>query len=165
MIILGLNGSASLINENRLDVNFYTMHDAGAALIDNGKIVCAFEEERLNRIKHTNKFPVQSIKACLERYNISITQVDAFAFPREEANYDAEIRRYGTLDRTFRFRSAREYIGATLEQHFGEKLDLNRIFFVSHHLAHAASAYYLSGFDSSLVVALDGWGDDFSGGV
>jgi len=165
MIILGLNGSASLINENRLDVNFYTMHDAGAALIDNGKIVCTFEEERLNRIKHTNKFPVQSIKACLERYNISITQVDAFAFPREEANYDAEIRRYGTLDRTFRFRSAREYIGATLEQHFGEKLDLNRISFVSHHLAHAASAYYLSGFDSSLVVALDGWGDDFSGGV
>jgi carbamoyltransferase len=165
MIILGINGSVSLIKDNRCDINSSTMHDAGAVLIDNGEIVCAFEEERLNRIKHTNKFPILSIKACLERYNIGLEQVDAFAFPRDEDNYNAEMHLYRRKNPSFKAKTAREHIVTYLRQHFDIDIDPGKVFFVKHHLAHAASSYYVSGFDQSLILALDGWGDDFSGGV
>ncbi|HEY8916067.1 MAG TPA: carbamoyltransferase C-terminal domain-containing protein [Chitinophaga sp.] len=165
MVILGFNGSVAGISENRFNLDFDTMHDAGATLIEDGRIICTFEEERLNRIKHTNKFPVRAIEACLEEHNIDLDDIDAFAFPNEEAVYDQEIIRYGTIDPSFNYGSARAYLVAYFQQYFNRQIDPARIFFVNHHLAHAASTYYVSGFNKSLILALDGWGDNFSGGI
>lgn len=165
MIILGINGSAALVGDNRFGIGFNAMHDAAAVLIDDGKIICAFEEERLNRIKHTNKFPILSIKACLERYNIDISQVDAFAFPSEEEVYDSVMEIFRRKDPSFTFASAREFICAFFKEHFNAEIRQDRIHFINHHFSHAASSYYVSGFQESLILALDGWGDNFSGGI
>lgn len=165
MIILAFHGGLSLVNENRLRVHSNERHDSGAVLIEDGRIVCAFEEERLNRIKHSNKLPLLSINACLRKYAIGADQIDLIVFPMEERICDSAMRRLNASIPSFSFLSAREYIAAIFMDYFFCKIDLEKIVFVNHHLAHAASSYYVSGFDESLIIALDGEGDLFSGGV
>jgi carbamoyltransferase len=167
MLILGINGSVALIDENRFNVDYEHAHDAAAVLIEDGKIIAAFEEERLNRIKHSNKFPILSIEACLRQRNISLEEVDLIAVPMEEAIYDANIAKYRERDPSFFFTSAREFLAATLLKFSknGTKIDTGKIRFINHHLAHAASAFFVSGFRESLIVTLDGVGDGQSGGA
>ena len=65
MIILGLSG---------------LYHDSAAALIINGKIIAAAQEERFSRIKYDNKFPKHAIQFCLKKANVSLSQIDAVCF-------------------------------------------------------------------------------------
>lgn len=67
MLVMGLSGGPSLIFENQLELDFNMFHDAAAVLIEDGKVIAAVEEERLNRIKHTNKAPVLAINSCLKK--------------------------------------------------------------------------------------------------
>jgi carbamoyltransferase len=167
MIILGLHGSVSNIDENIFDIHYEHAHDAGAVLFEDGRLVAAFEEERLNRIKHTNKFPLSSIRACLRRRNIGLEQVDLIAIPMDEAIYDFNISAYRDRDPSFTFETAREFLTSMLSefQTSGEKPDLRKFRFINHHHAHAASSFFASGFQTSLVVTLDGVGDEQSGGI
>ena len=82
MKIIGMHGSSDLMHET--GIGYTSFHDAAAVLVDNGKVVCGFEEERLNRIKHTNKAPVNAIRACLDFAGISIDDIDYFAISQEE---------------------------------------------------------------------------------
>ncbi|MBC9912780.1 carbamoyltransferase family protein [Chitinophaga varians] len=165
MFVLGINGSLSLINENRFNISYGEFHDSAAVLLKDGKIVAAFEEERLNRIKHSNKLPLLAIKACLDKCGITASQVDAFAIPMEETNFDALIASYRRIDASFAHASARDFLSHVFRQYFQEDVSPEKFSFVNHHLAHAASSYYLSGFDQSLVLTIDGMGDNLSGGV
>ena len=63
---------------NILGVN-YGGHDTSAALIKDRKLICAFEEERFNKEKHTKKFPINSIKACLKSSNLKIEDINYIA--------------------------------------------------------------------------------------
>mgnify|MGYP001793607375 CR=1 FL=1 len=80
MYILGINGSANPVHENRYDVGEGNNHDSSAALLHNGEVLAIYEEERLNRIKHTNKWPCLAINACLDVAGITYDQLDYFSF-------------------------------------------------------------------------------------
>ncbi|HVB38914.1 MAG TPA: carbamoyltransferase C-terminal domain-containing protein, partial [Vicinamibacterales bacterium] len=135
-------------------------------LLRNGRLVAAIEEERLNRIKHTNKLSTQAIRYCLQQAGLRLADVDCVAYYCSEWWLDAVLyqgfqftgNRLGLL-------GARRLLQFLFERELGECLPLDRFRFVPHHRAHAVSAHWLSGAPSSLVLTLDGFGDDISGSV
>jgi carbamoyltransferase len=134
-------------------------HDAAAALLHDGRIVAAVEEERLNRIKHCNFFPDRAIAYCLREAGISLSAVDRIAVPMTET--DADV----ALGQEFqgRLTSGRRIVTDAFAARFG--LDVSdQLHFCKHHLAHLWTAFVPSGFDRALVVSLDGAGFDGAGG-
>src|SRR4051794_20212666 len=79
MLVMGISGGLDRINTNAVDYGESAYHDAAAVLLQDGKVVAAFEEERLNRIKHTNKFPMNAIRACLDSAHVQLEALDRFA--------------------------------------------------------------------------------------
>lgn len=141
-------------------------HDSSACIIVDGKIIAAAAEERFSRIKHDNSFPLQAVDFCLKQAGIASNELDAVVFyekpiiklerifsqhlqyfPQSYLNFIKHMGQW--LTHRLRFR---EIIKEELH-YFG------KIFFVEHHLAHAASTYYLSNFDSASIVTLDGVGE------
>ncbi len=166
MFILGLNSGYNLPYENLYNAPFAGYnHDTSACLLKDGEVVCAYEEERLTRIKHTNAFPLQSIKACLDYAGISMQEIDAIAFMGEEKHHNQELMKHFFYNQHFETNiyTFRQLIKRNFETAFGEKLDEKKIHFTNHHVAHACSSYYMSGFKDSLVIAIDGYGDAASG--
>src|SRR5579883_1610118 len=159
MIVLGIGGGLDVIDDNI----YNAAHDSTAVLMDNGKLIFAIEEERLNRIKHSDKAPLLAIRACLDYYGIGLHQVDRIAVYGQEQALNAALRRT-SLDRpqiAFQ-QDIRLFIQSLLADEFGYKPDAERMIFVPHHLAHAISAYNMSGFTDSLVLTMDGHGDGIS---
>ena len=161
MLVLGLSGGASLAFEKKLDVGAVMFHDAAAVLLKVGEVLSAIEEERINRIKHTNKAPVKAIKACLESNGLQLKNIDKVAIYFEHSTYDN--MKYDLKEEYYD--DYRDNINRYLEYELHETIDKNKICFVSHHIAHAESAYRVSGFEDALVVTLDGAGDDSAGVV
>jgi len=117
-------------------------HDPSAALIVDGKVVVAIEEERLNRVKTSiGLFPSRAIKFCLDVAGISIEQVDRIASPGITTPELAEKIRCALIH----------------DYGYSPPIEL-----LPHYLCHAAGAYYSSGFSDSLVVSVDGYGDKIS---
>ncbi len=160
MIVLGLSGALK--------------HDPSAALLVDGEIVAAAEEERFVRDKHAkNKLPVNSARFCLEHAGIDPRQVDYVAFPYAPISLFGPARwhyarRYwyapdraldALLNGNRRFRAHKQSILA-LGSELG--IDWQRAEFVpvEHHLSHASSAYHLSGFDGKCaILGVDGKGE------
>ena len=141
-------------------------HDSAVCLIIDGKIIAAAAEERFTRIKHDNNFPHRAIKYCLEEANISINDLDAIAF------YEKPIWKFERLLSQhleyfpLSIKVFLENTGSWLNQKLNvenivkKELKYNgKIFFSPHHLSHAASAYYLSDFEDSVIVTVDGVGE------
>lgn len=136
--------------------------DSAAALIKNGKIIAASEEERFTYEKHTNRFPINAMHFCLEKAGISINEVDyvahGFDYRYCKDFYwrdDFNRRRYNQV-------FSPDVQIKLLRKHFNYG-NLDQVFIpVKHHEAHAASAYYPSGFDSALIVVVDGMGELYS---
>ena len=143
--------------------------DAAAALVVDGELVAAAEEERFNRIKHVAGFPSLAAAWCLTEAGLRPDQLDHIAVGRDpRANVGAKIRR------TLRHRPGISFIRARLANqsqvgNFGnavaDALGVDRgslrakLHNVEHHRAHAASAFYVSPFDDAAVLTLDGFGD------
>ncbi|WP_437970205.1 carbamoyltransferase C-terminal domain-containing protein [Sorangium sp. So ce260] len=164
MLTLGLSGGLSFAHEEMYDIPQSFTHDGAAVLVEDGEVVAGIEEERLNRIKHSNKFPIEAIRFCLARRGVDIDRVDRIAFYASEEYCNALLARVrlltgGALPRI----DARTLLTAKLGQGLGRPIDRDKIVFVPHHQAHAASTYLLSGYDDSLIVAIDGSGDFLSG--
>lgn len=151
MKILGLSGSLQLIHEN----SDGDKHDAAAVLVIDGKVVSAIEEERLNRIKHCDKFPSEAIGFVLRQAGIGLQDLDQICY-------------YG-LPNYFFEKGEPVPLAAKIQEvaraAFGCEIDEKKLYFVHHHLAHAVSTFYMSGFERSLVLSIDGQGDDISGMV
>jgi carbamoyltransferase len=162
MLILGLSGGEHLPQEVAT-VGPQVHHDAAAVLIEDGRIVAGIEEERLNRIKHTNHAPLYSPRFCLRFRGISGVDIDHVAFYLAESGLDDFARRSFLADSTKPvLRPTRDAFRSFFAQHLGISLPPERFHFVPHHLAHAVSAFALSGYDESLIVTLDGEGDEES---
>jgi carbamoyltransferase len=117
-------------------------HDPAAVLLRDGEVVAAAEEERFLRYKHAvGLLPDAAIRYCLRHAGITMREVDHVAFPR--ATWTDFPPRFD----------------AYLWYHFGHAPPVT---YVDHHLAHAASAYLLSGFDTSLIITMDQAGDGTS---
>ena len=148
-------------------------HDSAAAIIVNGEIISAVQEERFTRIKHDASFPVNSIKFCLESAKLKISDIDAFVF------YEKPFIKFERLLETylqkvpFGFESFKLSIPLWIkEKLFQRQLILNnlnlieknssiknKIFFTDHHHSHASSAFYPSPFNEAIVLTMDGVGE------
>lgn len=163
MIVLGVHGGSKRDDEdNRVG---FAMHDSAAILLRDGQILSAIEEERLNRIKHTNCFPANAIKYCLNETGMTLADVDRIAISSAECMADVLAKRLFLADaRLQRPMNGRSYISYLFERQFGVDV-ADKLKFCKHHVAHAWSAYALSGYEDSLILVLDGDGDNSSGMV
>jgi carbamoyltransferase len=132
--------------------------DAAAALVIDGRLVAAAEQERFSGKKHTGDFPIDAIRFCLADAGIALEEVDEIAHGFDYAPYrglyagnevSAEL-----YDKVFSRESLLEQVRRDLPGFPEEK-----VFSVGHHLAHAASAAYTSGWDECLVVVNDAMGE------
>ena len=136
--------------------------DASAALIRDGQLVAALEEERLNRIKHWAGLPVLAAKACLAG-----EQPDHIAISRDPRAHLADklmrvaVRPHQWLSLTSRAsNSARiAQVGRELASEGIEAKATKRVHFVEHHRAHLASAFFASPFGEAAIISIDGFGD------
>lgn len=143
--------------------------DASAALIQDGEVVFAIAEERLNRVKHYGGIPALSIKACLDWIGADISDIDHVAVGRDkDANLAKKVQyalaNPAKLLNFIQIRKRREAMN-DLKSLLARALDIEpeRMRFrehnVEHHIAHIASAYYCSGWDQSAGFSYDGSGD------
>ncbi len=148
-------------------------HDSAAALISDGEILVAAQEERFTRKKHDASFPAHAIEFCLEEAQISLTDIDYISF------YDKPFLKFERLIETYMafapkgFRSFSKALPLWVkEKLFQKKLIIDefkknypnhnweeKILFTEHHHSHAASAFYPSPFDEALVLTMDGVGE------
>jgi carbamoyltransferase len=163
MLVLGFHGGHKRVDED--NTLGFAAHDAAAVLVKDGEILAAIEEERLNRIKHTNCFPVLSIRYCLDRYKLKLSDVDMIVTNDDELWIDVLAKREYLASPASRGRlDSRSFVAWSFQREFG--VDVTRkLRFCGHHLAHAWSAYVPSGFTNALVLVLDGNGDNLSGMV
>ncbi len=159
MLALGICGGLDLQHSNRLEFPIGQGHDAAAVLLSDGKLVAGIEQERLDRIKHSNKFPLEAIDFCLRSAGATLRDVDRLAVYVDESVGDLfMLEKYidGSVEALAGIRAV---MGKLLRDRFGD-FDPVRIHFVNHHEAHALSAYAMSGFSEALVVTVDGAGPE-----
>lgn len=141
-------------------------HDAAAALIQDGRLVAATEEERLSRKKHDSRFPHLASEWCLKTAGITIRDVDYVVF------YEKPFTKFERIIKTnlasfprssvLFARSMATWLGEKLwmEAIIREQLGYDReILYVEHHMSHAASAYFCSPFDEAAILSVDGVGE------
>jgi carbamoyltransferase len=143
-------------------------HDSAAALVVDGRLVAAAQEERFTRIKHDAEFPRQAVTYCLGAAGLTASQLDYVAF------YDKPLLKFDRLLETylaFAPRGLRSFFQA-MPQWLQGKLNLRRtlrkelgigkqppILFLEHHESHAASAFFPSPFEEAAILTLDGVGE------
>ncbi|MBF6212200.1 hypothetical protein IU487_14280 [Nocardia puris] len=156
MLVLGISGSFNTEDEQwipGLPRGFF--HDSAAAIVEDGRVLFAVEEERLSRVKHSHAFPLRAIRACLDYRGIELRDIDEVAFFFEEAFLDHGLSAFRLGRPDMPDVGARARIVELLD----DAVDPERIHFVPHHLAHAAATYRDSGFDRALVLVMDSSGE------
>ena len=148
-------------------------HDSAAALIEDGHIVAAAQEERFSRRKHDSRFPRHAVEYCLREGGASVDDIDHVAF------YDKPLLKFERLLETYLafsprgFRSFRMAMPLWIKEKLFQKRLLRdemrryaphvdwegRLLFSAHHMSHAASAFYASPFDEAAVLTMDGVGE------
>ena len=142
-------------------------HDASAALIEDGMLVAAAEEERFTRKKHDFEFPENAIQFCLNQANISADELDYVVFfEKPFVKFDRLLKTAMTgFPKTYWMfvQSMRTWLFDKLwiKSLISKSLsiDPSRILFSEHHLSHASSAYFCSPFDEAAVLTFDGVGE------
>ncbi|GHH52568.1 carbamoyltransferase family protein [Streptomyces candidus] len=153
-------------------------HDAAAALLVDGRLVAAVEEERLNREKKTTDFPTHAIDWCLKEGGITFDDVDVFAFPwnwtpqvldeirdgirTSPLPQDAKTRLMADMGDLFEQVVSHEAMLADFEARTGHRPHPAKVRFVPHHLAHATTGYYLAGLKDCAFLVSDGRAERFS---
>ena len=149
-----------------LGINAYH-GDSAASIVVNGKLVAAAEEERFRRIKHWAGFPSESIRYCLKEAKLKLSDVDVMAInsdPRagriERLLFVAQHRpSLSYVARQIRTRLKRQGAHDVMAEAFPGDTFKGQVLRVEHHLAHLASAYYLSPWNKAVAVSVDGFGD------
>jgi carbamoyltransferase len=155
MIILGINGINDLF------------HDASATLIVGNQIIASIEEERFNRRKHTNGLPFNAINYCLNKAGVNFSDIDHIGYYLDpevlkQVFVDNVIYKYKCslnglqyyLNVAGNISHVRE--GLAQEFPYASKTEFH---YINHHIAHASSAYFISGFDEAAILTMDGSGD------
>lgn len=143
-------------------------HDSAAALVRDGEIVAAAQEERFSRIKHDERWPGLAVQYCLAEAGITPKEVDAVVF------YEKPLQKFDRILETFlaeapyglrHFLRAlplwarhRLHIGKQIRREMGEAWK-GKVLFTEHHLSHAASAFFPSPFEEAAVLTIDGVGE------
>ena len=148
-------------------------HDSAAAIINDGKIIAAAQEERFTRKKHDSGYPFNAIEFVLKYSNCNISELDAIVF------YEKPFLKFERLLETYvafapkgfvQFSKAmpswlreklfqKKLLINLIKQHDKKFNDSKKIFFSEHHLSHAASAFYPSPFNKAIILTADGVGE------
>jgi len=142
-------------------------HDAAAALLEDGKLVAAAEEERFTRIKHDFDFPKNAIEFCLSHAGISARDLDYLIFYEKPFHKFERIlmTSFQSFPRSWNvFREAmipwlseKLWVKNTIMEKTG--IEPDKVLFGEHHLSHAASAFYPSPFEEAAILTVDGVGE------
>jgi len=146
----------------------FDYHDSAAAILADGVVVAAAEEERFSRWKHDNRFPNKAIKFCLELSGLTTSALDRIVFYENtllklsrithslviedhkcRSNFEYLMRTWNSAGKFFPKERISELVNVPIEQ----------VSSVDHHEAHAASAFYCSPFEEAVVVTIDGVGE------
>lgn len=143
----------------------FDYHDAAAALLINGQLVAAIQEERLSRIKHDPSLPIKAAQACLTQAGLDVSALDAVVF------YENPLLKFDRILKTSRH-SNPDYLEQTLQAWIVEgkfspreriaqslQIPTEKIHYGEHHRSHAASAFYASPFSEAAIVTVDGVGE------
>ena len=148
-------------------------HDSAAALVEDGEIVAAAQEERFSRKKHDARFPHHAVEYCLREAGSTLEQLDQVVF------YDKPFLKFERLAETYlalaprgfhSFRTAmplwvrerlfqKDLLRKDLQRHGRKIFDEKKLLFTEHHLSHAASAFFPSPFEEAVVLTMDGVGE------
>ena len=148
-------------------------HDSAAALVEDGRVLAAAQEERFSRKKYDSGYPANAIAYCLSEAGIGLEAIDFVAF------YDKPLLKFARLIETYLafaprgFRSFREALPAWLADKLFQKRTLaaglraaapefdwdSRLLFSEHHLSHAASAFFPSPYEEAAILTMDGVGE------
>ncbi|MEY9463450.1 putative NodU family carbamoyl transferase [Bradyrhizobium ottawaense] len=161
MLCPALSGDLDRIHESSPELPNAFVHDGASVLVQDGRVIAAVEEERLNCVKHSNKFPCNPIRCCLSTAGVELGEIDRIAFYATKAYFKTMLERPVvsqpvTLD-------AKLLLRQLLARECGAEIDPFRLSFANHHEAHAVSAFAMSGFEQSLVLAINGGGEVLSG--
>jgi carbamoyltransferase len=144
---------------NVIGISAY-FHDSAAALLQDGMLVAAAEEERFTRRKHDSRLPVEAFQYCLQEGGISLAEVDSIAF------YENSVSKMGRQLWTELTKDSRDFknlSGLDPRRPEREIRDIlgyeGPIVFADHHKSHAASSYLFSGFDEAAILVVDGVGE------
>ncbi len=162
MIVLGIN---------------CVYHESAASCIVDGRVVSAAEEERFNRYKHgkaarndnAHILPLQAINFCLKNAKLDLADLDLIAI-----SFDPKLRKktfevdslatagdWGSIEGENVFRQSLEQIECSLNEALGDGA-VEKLIWVPHHLAHAASGFFPSGFSEAAILVIDGIGENAS---
>lgn len=143
----------------------FDYHDAAAALVIDGVVVSAIQEERLSRVKHDRRFPRLAIKHCLAAGRVRVHELDAVVY------YENPFRKFERIARSSLVRSRLE-LSKVVDNWLAEgkfnvvdriaqdlSVPRSRVFLCNHHCSHAAAAFFCSPFDEATIVTIDGVGE------
>lgn len=152
-------------------------HDSAAALLKNGEIIAAAQEERFSRKKHDPRFPRQAISYCLKAGGINLADVNKVVYyekplltferlletylgaaPRGGRSFIAAMQTW-SKQKLFLKAELKKNLKEVQEQFTSEPPELPDLLFSEHHLSHAAAAFYPSPFEESAVLCMDGVGE------
>lgn len=142
-------------------------HNSAAALIKNGKIIAAAEEERFTRIKGDSSFPINAIKFCMDKEKIHMSDVSKVVY------YENTTEKFGRIITNSLInapKGAHQYLYSVsswiskklwIQRQIQKELNLSNdiLICIPHHISHAASAFYPSPFDEAAVLTIDGVGE------
>ena len=144
-------------------------HDAAAALIQDGEIIAAAQEERFTRKKHDPSIPKNAIAYCLEEGDIAANRLDAVVY------YDNPLLTMGRFMQNLRYAGAdsKELLTLSLEPLINRKMWIhqmlldnlgrlgiqNKLYVTEHHISHASSAFFPSPYDKAAIITVDGVGE------
>ena len=148
-------------------------HDSAAALLDDGQIAAAAQEERFTRVKHDARFPEHAVRYCLEEAGISLDEADYVCF------FEKPFLKFERLIETYLARAPRGFpsfrmaMPVWIKEKLFQKPNLikalepfapsgeveNKLLFAEHHQSHAASAFFPSPFEEAVVLTMDGVGE------
>ena len=133
-------------------------HDSACCLLQNGVLVAAAEEERFTRVKADPSMPLMAIQYCLRAGGITIGDVDCIAFYEDPRKKLARQLWSGVIDRIpdWRTRLDPNRVELEIRKKTGYQ---GPIKFFDHHLSHAASSFYFSGFTEAAIFTVDGVGE------
>ena len=142
-------------------------HDAAAALLQDGVLIAAAEEERFSRVKHDYGFPRNAIRFCLDQAGLQGKELDYVVFfEKPFRKFDrilmTTLQTYPQSWKVFResmisWMVDKLWVGTTLQSELG--VSKEKVIFCEHHLSHAASAYLCSPFEEAAILTVDGVGE------
>ena len=141
--------------------------NSSVCFVENGHLIYAMEEERVNRIKNSSGFPILALENGLNYLNKTIEDFDFIA-----VNNNPSSNLYSKLKFVFKninnipnyfnrffFKNRSKKLNNFFKEHFPDYNLSKKLIYVEHHLSHAISSYYLSGFEKATSVSIDGSGD------